>query len=115
MKKTILTIAVVLFGLTFVLAGNIGDDPPVPNKVLQNKISNIIEYPDFALEDKIECSVFAVIKVEENGEISVLRCDSQRCQMRDYVKEELKKIQLIDENVEKGKKYLLRVDFKIMK
>jgi len=114
MKKIILTIsaAVLLIGSTFATNGG---EPKNANKVIQSKISKMIPYPDFALEENLEVSVFAIVSLNENGDITVERISSANQDMKNYVVSELGKIQLEDENVVAGKQYKLRVDFRALK
>jgi len=113
MKKFILTIAaaVLVIGSTFAITGG---EPTKANKVLQNKISEMIPYPDFAFEENIEVSVFAIVSLNENGDITVERISSTNQDMKNYVVTELSKIQLADESIEAGKQYKLRVDFRAL-
>jgi hypothetical protein len=111
MKKAVLTIAVVLFGFTAMFANNPIGEPLKTNKALKAKISQTIAYPEFALDQKITCSVWAVIRQEADGSIAVLKCDSKVGSMRDYVRTQLGKIDLKSENLETGREYTIRVDF----
>jgi hypothetical protein len=111
MKKAILTIAVVLFGLTATFAANGFGGPLKASKALKAKISQTIVYPEFALEQELNCTVYAKIKQETDGTISVVQCDSKVCCMRDYVREKLSQMNFEGESLEIGKEYTVRIDF----
>jgi len=115
MKKTAITIAAILLVFSISFAGTVGVNPPKSNKVLQTKIANSISYPEFALKDKIECTVLAIVKIETNGDITVIKCDSREPLMTKYVSEKLAGMKLADPSIEIGKEFLLRVNFEMLK
>jgi hypothetical protein len=115
MKTTILTIAILFFGFTTLFATNITSEPLKSTKALSEKVSQSIAYPEFALNNNTECSVWAVIRGESDGSISVLKCDSQNSPMREYVKNELQKMNFASDELESGKEYVIRVDFALIK
>jgi hypothetical protein len=111
MKKVILTIAVVFFGLTTLFANNSIGGPLKTKKALAKQISRTIEYPEFAKEEQINCAVFVKLRQEADGKVTVIGCDSQVGSMREYVREELSKMNFKSDELEIGREYIIKVEF----
>ena len=86
--KTKITTLLMVFGL-FLAANTFAATPfPAPKAVavsIANYISNEIDYPEFAVKEKLECTVVVKLTVQEDGTFAV---DAANCidnRMRKHV------------------------------
>ena len=89
MKKIALTIAAVLFGIAITFAGNIGDNPPKPNKALQTTVKQAIDYPSYMTENDIKGTVYISMIVNQTGQATVSQCFSLNKDLQKTAKEQL--------------------------
>ena len=101
MKTRIATLMIVL-GL-FVTASVFANEPVPASKAVAvsvaNYIANEIEYPEFAVDEKLECTVVVKVTIQEDGTFAVDAANCINEQMRKHV------IAAIDELDEKAEYY----------
>ena len=102
MKNRIATLLVLAFGL-FVATNAFASEPVPASKAVTISVSNHIademDYPEFAVEEKFECTVVVKLTIQEDGTFAV---DAANCiddRMRKHV------IAAIDELDEKAEYY----------
>ncbi|MFZ4401230.1 MAG: hypothetical protein ACOYO1_14425 [Bacteroidales bacterium] len=71
-----------------------------------------IKYPEFAKTLRLEADVYISFTVNERGEIEVTQCNSISSELMDYVKKELKKINVNTDNEVIGKTFYFKFSFK---
>ena len=114
MKKAMFTLAAILIAFSSIFASAHGVPPPKPTKALAIELHKLVKFPQFAIEQEIECSVYVVVNLENDGSITVLKCDSANGKMREYVKEELSKLIIDDTKVATGGQHTLKITFDLL-
>jgi len=62
------------------------------SKSVANYLHDNLEYPDFAVKEKIECCVMAEITIQENGSFKVTACNCASKRMKEEVASSIEKI-----------------------
>ena len=71
-----------------------------------------IKYPEFAKAEKLQADVYVSFTVTEKGEININLTNSINPDFMDYVKTELKKINVATDNEVIGKTFNFKFSFK---
>lgn len=94
MKTRIATLSILL-GL-FITATALASEPVPASKAVSSSVSNLIdselEYPEFAIKDKLEDVVVLEIKIEKDGSLNVVTANSLYDNMRKHAVEAVENI-----------------------
>lgn len=86
MKKLKLLALALVIGTASVFAAN-GDNPVEANKKIRNQIVNLLEAPEFSVEN--ELNVMLTFTFSSEGEIVILNVDSKNQDVLDYLRKNL--------------------------
>ena len=93
--KARVAILVMVLGL-FLTAPAFANDPTPATSAVSKSVANYLhdnlEYPDFAVKEKIECCVMAEITIQENGSFKVTACNCASQRMKEEVSSSIEKI-----------------------
>ncbi|MBT3303543.1 MAG: hypothetical protein HOD63_11220 [Bacteroidetes bacterium] len=113
MKKSILVILIcTLVSINFAFAVN--DTEESKESSVKQAIKLEIDYPEFAIENKIEGEVLVSFEVNKDGKIDVLRTNSVYKELEGYVIEKMKSITVHADDAEIGKVYNMKISFKLL-
>lgn len=116
MKTRIATLAI-LFGL-FLTTTAFANEPVPASKAVSSSVSNLIEqemdYPDFAIEDKLEDIVVLEVKIEKDGSLDVIAANSTYDNMRKYAVETVENIETTEFADHAGQTVLVKVKYDLL-
>ena len=114
--KTRIAILTMLLGLF--IAGTAFAGEPVPRKVAAtNAVSEFlqdeIDYPAFASETNMECTVYVDLTVKEDGTFTVNGANCKAECMKDYCVKAIEKAQNKDLAEYAGESVILKIEYKL--
>ena len=116
MKTKIATLMIV-FGL-FLSATTFANEPVPASKAVSNSVSKLIqselEYPEFAIDEKLECIVVVSIVIEDDGTFDVTSANCVSSAMKEYVIEEIEDLVSKEHAQYAGQTVLLKVKFDLL-
>lgn len=119
--KTRIAIVTMLLGL-FIAGTAFAGEPVVPSpkeiatKAVAEFLQDEIDYPAFASETNLECSVLVDLNVKKDGSFTVNGANCKKsCCMRDIVVKAIEKTKNKDLSKYAGENVVLKIDFKLYK
>ena len=112
-------IATIMLLLGIFIATTAFATEPVPatttaKKEIKELVVKKLIYPQFAIDNKIECNVYLSITVNENGSLEVDCANCMCSQLKDFVVKRVEKIQSEDLEKYAGATMLLKVKFDLI-
>ncbi|NOY51533.1 MAG: hypothetical protein GXO88_13345 [Chlorobi bacterium] len=112
--KTRIATVMLLLGM-FLSTASFASEPIPANsqvsKELREAIRKKLYYPQFAIDSKTECSVYAKIIVNENGRLEVDRANSSCEKMKDFTVKTIEKIKSDDLSSYSGQWMLMKITY----
>jgi len=108
MKKFKLLALAFVIGTAGLFAAN-ESTPDVPKKVIRTQIVQLLDTPDFVIDD--DMSIAVTFTFNSEGEIIVLKVDSRDRDVLNYVRENING-QSIETPGERGKHYIMPITMK---
>ena len=116
MKTRIATVGVLL-GL-FLSASVFAKEPVPASKAVASSVTELVknnlEYPEFAINEKLECCVMVEIVISDDGSLYVASANSLSKDMKNYVIKQIEKISSKDYARYAGQSVLLKVKFDLL-
>jgi hypothetical protein len=116
MKNSILALLAIFLISTSAFALNT-QDPEVVKAQKTNVVKNLklqIDYPDFAIENKIQGHVYVSFNLDQAGNIIIEEIHSTQAELKEYVIEELKKINIPQNDEYINLTYEMRFKFDLL-
>lgn len=108
MRKFKLMALAFVIGTASLFATNV-NEPKDPNKEIRNQIVNLLEAPDFVVENEIVVNLTFTFSSE--GEIVVLAVSCKNCDVLDYVRKHINYKKIENPGI-KNKKYTMPLKIK---
>ena len=114
MKTGIVTFFIIsVMSLSFAFA--VPDEPETKQKQdVKETIKTSIKYPKFAQDAVIEGVVYVRLSIQKDGTIKIMKIASIEEELKDYVKEELKKLKLNPKPEDIDKPVDMKFKFELM-
>ena len=112
-------IAILTLVVSFFITATAFASEPVPatkkaSKAVTEFLTNEIDYPAFASENNIECSVMVSLVVQEDGTLDVDAANGKNCHLRDHVVKMIEESKSIDLAKYSGQNVLVEVKFTLL-
>ncbi|PLX02293.1 MAG: hypothetical protein C0595_11325 [Marinilabiliales bacterium] len=112
--KTRIATVMLLLGI-FIASTAFASEPMPANSLAKKEVKNLIQkkliYPQFAIDNKIECSVYLNLLINENGMLEV-NCANCSCEkVKDFTVKYIEKIKSEDLQNFKGQSMNLKVTY----
>lgn len=109
MKFKLFTLAAIL-GLMSITSVMAGEDKTMVKQAVKQEI----QYPDFAIEQDLQGTVWVEFTVDENGKIKVEQINSMCVPLKNYVLNKLEGMDAFELVSGSKEKYQMRFDFHLM-
>jgi hypothetical protein len=103
---SILLAAIVLTASSISFAGN-------GERILKKKISNAIKYPSLKSDEKVETTVTAWVKVDEEGKVKVTGMTAKTPEAASAIKEQLERISNVPSEELAGRTFVYKFVLKV--
>ena len=110
MNAKLFTLAMIIGLLSFTTAHADEDD----TAMLKQTVKQAIEYPEFAVEENLEGTVWVEFSLTEDGKIKVEQLNSDCIPLKNYVLEELDGMDASKFVDAKKEKYQMHFDFHLL-
>ena len=115
--KTRIAALVILCGLFLSASVFAGEPVPASKAVAQSVAKNVqkkLNYPQFAIDKKLECCVMVSIVINDDGSLKVDAANSVDKNLKNYVVKQIEKISSADYTRYAGQTILVRVKFNLL-
>jgi hypothetical protein len=117
MRKVIVVIAVLVLGV--VTATQAKKSPAVQAELLpadfKQEITNHIDYPQFADENRIQGDVWMKVTLDENSQVRIVDLSATNQELGKYVRKELKDVKIENTSFKTGEVYFMKIKFELLK
>ena len=112
--KTRIATLVLLIGV-LITSTAFASEPVPASKAVATSVANLIqeelEYPEFAIEEKLEAVVVMEVSIDDDGSLEVLAANSLYSDMKEYVVESVENIETDDFAQYAGQTLLVKVKY----
>lgn len=115
MKKVIVLMVAVTLGLTTAVSAK--KLPSAAAKLpadFKQEITNNIDYPDFAKNNRVEGEVWMKVTLDENSMVKIVDLSATNPKLGEHVKKELSNLSIENTTFETGNIYFVKVKFDII-
>lgn len=112
-------IATLFFALSmFITASALANEPVPASKAVSKSVAKLIqselEYPEFAINEKLECDVAVSLVIQADGTFDVVGANSISAKLKEYVAEQIEEIESENHARFAGQEVLVKIKFDLL-